>query len=202
MEYSSDIGFTDAVKAIQARKGSRKAYARVEEKGGWQTTITPELAQLLETQRSIFLATVNNMGQPYIQHRGGPPGFLNVLDERTLDFVDFKGNRQFITQGNLTENTQAFIVIIDYATRTRVKIWGRATVIEDESEIEQKLTKSLGNYRAAPEQIILFAVTAWDQNCPQHIPQRFDREDVEELIAERDQRIKDLEAQLKELSGN
>ena len=99
--YSSDVAFTPSVKAVQTRKGSRRGYQRMEERGAWQTRITPELAEFIEAQASIFLATVNAEGQPYIQHRGGPAGFLRVLDDKTIGFADFTGNRQYITQGNL-----------------------------------------------------------------------------------------------------
>src|SRR5215467_3018011 len=122
--YSSDVAFTATVKAIQERKGSRRSYARMEEKGGWETTITADLAQFIAAQTSIFFATANAEGQPYIQHRGGPPGFLHVLDEQTIGFADFAGNRQYITQGNLADNPKAYLFLIDYAHRQRIKIWG------------------------------------------------------------------------------
>ncbi len=132
---ASDIAFTPAVKAIQARKGSRAAYARMETGAGWHRTITPELAQLIAEQTSVFLGTANAAGQPYIQHRGGPPGFLRVLDEKTIAFADFRGNRQFITLGNLAGNPRAFLFLIDYARRQRVKIWGEARVVEDDPRL-------------------------------------------------------------------
>ena len=129
---SSDVAFTPAVKAIQAKRGSREQYAKMEARGGWRTTVTADLAQFLAEARSFYLATANAEGQPYIQHRGGPPGFLRVIDERTLGFADFKGNRQYITTGNLAENPKAYIFVMDYAHRRRVKLWGRARVVEDD----------------------------------------------------------------------
>ena len=194
IEYSSDIAFTPAVKSIQHRKGSRFTYARMEARGGWQTAVTPDLVKFISGQRSFFLATANAQGQPYIQHRGGPPGLLRVVDEHTLAFADFKGNRQFISQGNLEENARAFIFLIDYASQRRIKIWGNARVVEG----DQALTASLmpEGYKARPEQVILFHVEAWDSNCPQHIPRRFEAEDVEREIAVRDARIAALEDQL------
>ena len=191
---SSDIAFTPAVKAIQSRKGSRSAYAKMEERGGWQTTITPDLAGFVADVRSFFLATANAEGQPYIQHRGGPPGFLKVLDERTLGIVDFKGNRQFISQGNLEDNAKAFIFLIDYVLRRRIKIWGRARMVEAEPDLVARLMPE--GYAAKPEQVLLFEVEAWDVNCPQHIPQRFEAEDVARVLAERDARIAELESLL------
>jgi uncharacterized protein len=194
---SSDIAFTPTVKDIQSRKGSRRGYARMEEGGSWETTITPELAGFIEKQTSIFLATANGEGQPYIQHRGGPAGFLRVLDEKTIAFVDFAGNRQYITQGNLAENPQAYLFLIDYAQRRRIKIWGNARVIEGDAELTARLMP--GGYKARAEQVILFNVSAWDSNCPQHIPQRFEAADVAAALAERDKRIEELEAELMRL---
>jgi uncharacterized protein len=195
--YSSDVAFTPTVKAIQARKGSRNAYARVEEKGGWRTTITPDLAAFIAAQTSIFFGTANADGQPYIQHRGGPPGFLHVLDEKTIAFVDFSGNRQYITQGNLSENPKAYLFLIDYMQRQRIKLWGTARVVEGDAELVQRLMPE--GYKARPEQVILFTVSAWSSNCPKHIPQRFEAEDVAAALIARDQRIEALEAELRAL---
>ncbi len=200
MNYSSDIAFTEKVKAIQTRKGSRGAYARMEENGGWDTEIIPSIAAYIAAQRSFFLSTANAEGQPYIQHRGGPPGFLKVLDEKTLAFADYKGNRQFISQGNLLENTKAFIFLIDYTNKSRVKIWGTAEVIEDDSDLLERLMPGRKEYRALPEQVIKFTVEAIDRNCPQHIPQRFEVEDVERVLSQRDARIEQLEGQVRELT--
>ena len=195
--YSSDIAFTPTVKLIQERKGSRQNYGRMEERGGWQTRITADLAGFIEAQVSVFLATTNADGQPYIQHRGGPPGFLRVLDDRTIGFADFAGNRQYITQGNLSDNPKAHLFLIDYTSKQRVKIWGEARVVEGDAELVAKLMSE--GYKARPEQVILFTVSAWDANCKQHIPQRFEAADVERLIAEANKRIAALEAEVKQL---
>jgi predicted pyridoxine 5'-phosphate oxidase superfamily flavin-nucleotide-binding protein len=195
--HSSDVAFTPTVKAIQERKGSRRSYGRMEERGGWQTRITADLAAFIEAQISVFLGTANAEGQPYIQHRGGPPGFLRVLDERTIGFADFAGNRQYITQGNLADNARAYLFLIDYTHKRRVKIWGEARVVEGDAELTARLMPE--GYRARPEQAILFTVAAWDQNCEQHIPQRFEAADVEALITEANGRIAALEAEVKRL---
>jgi predicted pyridoxine 5'-phosphate oxidase superfamily flavin-nucleotide-binding protein len=197
--YSSDVAFTPAVKAVQVRKGSRDAYARVEQRSGWRTDIDEDLSAFLAAQDSMFLATASADGQPYIQHRGGPKGFVKVLDKNTLAFVDYSGNRQYITQGNLCENPKANIFVMDYAHRRRVKIWGEARVVDD----DPALTKSLmpQGYKARPEQVILFRVSAWDTNCPQHIPQKFDAADVAAALASRDTRIAELEAELAAVKG-
>jgi uncharacterized protein len=195
--YSSDIAFTPTVKAIQSRKGSRQTYARQETAGGWETEITQDIRSFIEAQTSFFLATANTDGQPYIQHRGGPAGFLHVLNPTTLAFADFAGNRQFISQGNLAENPKALIFLIDYALRRRAKIWGRARVVEDDADLNAKLMPQ--GYAARAEQIILFTVSAWDANCPQHIPQRVAVADVAAALAQRDARIAALEAELIDL---
>jgi predicted pyridoxine 5'-phosphate oxidase superfamily flavin-nucleotide-binding protein len=195
--YSSDVAFTPTIKAIQARKGSRASYARVEERGGWETRITDDLAQFIEAQTSVFLATANAEGQPYIQHRGGPAGFLRVLDDKTIGFADFAGNRQYITQGNLADNPKAHLFLIDYAHRQRVKLWGEARVVEGDDALLARLMPQ--GYKARPEQVILFTVSAWNGNCPQHIPQRFEAADVAAALAERDQKIAALAAEVERL---
>jgi uncharacterized protein len=197
--YSSDVAFTPAVKAIQARKGSREGYARVEENGGWRTEIDDKLAGFLADTNSFYLATATADGQPYIQHRGGPKGFIKVLDKRTIAFADYAGKRQYVTQGNLSENPKAHMFIMDYAHRRRVKIWGEARVVDDDPALMQALMPK--GYRARPEQVILFKIAAWDTNCPQHIPQKFDAADVAAALAQRDARIAELEAELAKLEG-
>jgi len=195
--YSSDVAFTPTVKAVQARKGSRASYARMEQKGGWQTRITPDLAGFITAQTSVFLATVNAEGQPYIQHRGGPAGFLHVLDDTTIGFADFAGNRQYITQGNLADNPKAHLFLIDYTHRQRVKIWGEARVVEGDDALVARLMPD--GYKARPEQLILFKVSAWSANCSQHIPQRFEAADVAAALAKRDERIAALESEVARL---
>ena len=180
-KYTSDIAFTTSVKAIQEKFHSRSSYARMEESGGWQSDVTPQLTQFLSTMDSFYLSTSNASGQPYTQHRGGPKGFLKTIDNKTLAFADFSGNKQYITAGNLSENNKSFIFLMDYPRKTRIKIWGTAKVIED----DKKLLESLSDlsYRARLERVIVFTVEAWDVNCRQHIQQRFTEEDIK-LITE------------------
>ncbi len=196
---SSDVAFSPSVKAVQSRKGSREGYASMERRGGWRTTITPELAAFIGEQVSIFMATANADGQPYIQHRGGPPGFLHVLDERTIAFADFSGNRQYISTGNLADNPKAHLFLIDYMNRRRVKIWGEAKVVEDDPALLERLMPE--GYKARGEQVILFTVSAWDSNCHQHIPQRFEAADVAAALSVRERRIAELEAEIVRLKG-
>jgi predicted pyridoxine 5'-phosphate oxidase superfamily flavin-nucleotide-binding protein len=193
---TEDIAFTPAIKTIQARKGSREAYAG----RGWRAEVDENLAAFLGEATSFYLATASADGQPYIQHRGGPKGFLKVLDTHTLAFVDYNGNRQYVTQGNLSENPKAYIFVMDYAHRRRVKIWGEARVVEDDAALTQSLMPK--GYKARPEQVILFRISAWDTNCPQHIPQKFDAADVAAALSSRDARIAELEAELAALKGH
>lgn len=196
---SSDVAFTASVKAVQERKGSRTAYRRMEENGGWRTAISPDLLAFLAERDSAYLATANAAGQPYIQHRGGPKGFIRALDEHTLAFADFAGNRQYITTGNLAENDQAYLFLMDYANRRRVKIWGRARVVDNDPELLARLMPE--GYAARPEQAILFTVEAWDTNCPQHIPQKIDAADVAAALGRAQNRIAELEAENARLRG-
>jgi hypothetical protein len=187
------------VKAIQARKGSREGYAEVERNGGWRTEIDDKLAGFLAETNSFFMATATADGQPYIQHRGGPKGFVKVLDKHTIAFADYSGNRQFLTQGNLSENPKAHIFIMDYAHRRRVKIWGEARIIDDDPALLDSLMPK--GYRARPEQVILFKIAAWDTNCPQHIPQKFDAADVAQAMSEAAAKIGALEAEVAKLKA-
>jgi predicted pyridoxine 5'-phosphate oxidase superfamily flavin-nucleotide-binding protein len=190
---ASDIAFSPAVKAVQARRGSRRAYAAREASGGFETTITPDLAAFLAEVDTAYLATASAAGQPYAQHRGGPKGFIRALDDRTLGFADFRGNRQYVTLGNLSENDKAFLFLMDYAHRRRVKVWGRARVVENDSDLIEKLMPK--GYAARPEQAIVFDVEAWDVNCPQHIPQKLDAARVLETVEDLRSRIAALEAE-------
>ena len=192
--YASDVAFTPAVKAIQVAKGSRTAYAQMEWGSGWETTITPELEAFLAGLDMFYLGTANTQGQPYIQYRGGPPGFLKVLDSRTLAFADFGGNRQYITLGNLTENPKALLFLMDYAERRRVKVWGTARVVEGDAGLIDSLHDP--SYPGKVERAIVFEVEAWDVNCPQHIHRRFPEAAVAPVIEQLQDRIKELEAEV------
>ncbi len=191
----SDIAFTPAVKALQERNGSRAGYARMAEKKDWRDTVTPDLAAFLAERDSFYLATTSAEGQPYIQHRGGPKGFLKVLDDATLGFADFGGNKQYITAGNLSENPRAFIFLMDYENRRRIKIWGRARVVEGDPELLARLSDPA--YAGRPERALVFEIAAWDVNCPQHITRRYDEETVARTVARLRARVAALEAEIK-----
>ena len=180
--FVSDVAFTPAVKKVQDRLGSRTSYARME-KRGWADTVTPDLAAFLAERDSFYLGTASADGQPYIQHRGGPPGFLRVLDERTLAFADFRGNRQYISMGNLSENDRGFIFLMDYPNRRRIKIWGRLAVVEDDPTLLESLADP--EYDGRPERAFVFHIEAWDTNCPQHITPRYTVEEIESASASR-----------------
>jgi predicted pyridoxine 5'-phosphate oxidase superfamily flavin-nucleotide-binding protein len=190
---SSDIAFTPTVKAIQTARGSRAAYAKIEARGGFRTDIDENLAEFLESADTAYLATANAAGQPYAQHRGGPKGFIRVLGPKLIGWADYGGNRQYISTGNLAENDRAFLFLMDYAQRRRIKLWGRARVSGDPALLAELLP---AGYRAQGEQAVLFEIEAWDVNCPQHIPQKIDAAEVAAALARRDARIAELEAEL------
>ena len=196
-EYPSDVAFTPAVKAIQNQKGSRQSYSRMEKGDGWQTTITPELAEFVASLDMFYLGTANAAGQPYIQYRGGSPGFLKLIDDRTFGFADFGGNRQYITLGNLSENSKAFLFLMDYANSQRIKVWGTARVVEGDKALEDRLRDP--SYPGKVERVILFTVEAWDVNCHQHIHQRYSQRQIAPVIEQLQERIADLEAEVKHL---
>jgi predicted pyridoxine 5'-phosphate oxidase superfamily flavin-nucleotide-binding protein len=197
--YTSDVAFSPAVKAWQEKMGSRAGYARMEQKGGWKDGVTPDLAAFLAERDSFYLATASTEGQPYIQHRGGPKGFLRVLDEHTLAFADFAGNRQYISAGNLSENDRAQIFLMDYANRQRIKIWGRARVVEDDPALLERLADPA--YKGRPERAIVFEIAAWDVNCPQHITRRYTESEIATALEKLTARIAELEDQVARLTG-
>ncbi len=190
-EFISDIAFTPTVKAEQERLGSRKSYARMEHKGGWRDVITDDLAGFIAERDSFYLGTASADGQPYIQHRGGRPGFLRVLDEKTLAFPEYAGNRQYITLGNLSENAKAYIFLMDYANRYRIKIWGRARVVEDDAALIERLSDP--DDEIPPARVIVFEVAAWDRNCPQFITPRYTESQLDAVTAPLKARIAELE---------
>ena len=187
---TSDIAFTPAVKALQERNGSRAGYARMAEKKDWHDTVTPDLAAFLAERDSFYLGTASAAGRPYIQHRGGPRGVLKVLDSKTLAFADYSGNRQYITLGNLAENDQAYLFLMDYEHQVRIKIWGRAGVVEDDEALLAAVVDP--DYDARAERVIRFQLEAWDKNCRQHIPHLVPAEEVDALRV----RVAELEGEL------
>ena len=193
-QYSSDIAFTPSVKAIQTEKGSRSSYARMERGGGWETTVTPELQDFLADLDMFYLGTANAQGQPYIQYRGGSPGFLQVIDSKTLGFGDFEGNRQYITLGNISENPRAFIFLMDYARSRRIKLWGKLRIVEGDVKLLEQLREE--TYPGKVERAILFEIEAWDVNCPQHIHRRFSQTQIAPIIEQLQSRNTELEAKL------
>ena len=195
----SDVAFTPAVKAAQERNGSRAGYARMEQKRGWRDTVTDELAAFLAQRDSAYLGTASADGQPYIQHRGGPKGFLKVLDDKRLAFADFKGNRQYISLGNMSENPRAHLFLMDYANRQRIKVWGRAEAVEDDPGLLERLADPA--YGGVPERAIVFHVEAWDVNCPQHITRRYTEDDIAPAVAKLQGRIAELVAEVARLKG-
>jgi uncharacterized protein len=189
------IAFTDAVKEAQRRNGARANAERLESHPAARDALTPELARFIAERDSFFLATASREGWPYVQHRGGPPGFLKVLDQRTLAFADFSGNRQYLSLGNLAENDRVHLFLMDWAHARRLKIWGRAEVVEDAGVIEALMPRG---YEAHPERAIRIRVEAWDMNCNQHIAQRFTERELAPGLDALARRIALLEARLRE----
>jgi uncharacterized protein len=189
---NSERVFTPAARQAQAERGSAKAYERrVAE--GFPDHVTPELAAFIAEQDTVFLATATADGAPYIQHRGGPKGFIKVIDERTLGFADYRGNRQYITLANLSENDRAYLFLLDPARRQRIKLWGRARVVEnDPTLVEQLFDKG---YKARPERAILFTIEAWDSNCSSHIVTRFTEAEVEQAFSAVQAKVAELQAE-------
>src|SRR5215475_3597013 len=192
MSNNSDIVFTPAARRAQAERGSAGKYDK-RIAAGFPDYITPDLATFIGELDTAFLATVSAAGAPYIQHRGGPKGFIKVLDEKTLGFADYAGNRQYITLSNLAENDRAHLFLLDFARQRRIKLWGRTRVVEDDPALLARLVDP--GYRARPERAILFTVEAWDVNCSQHITARFTEAEIEEATAALRDRIVALEAE-------
>ncbi len=190
---NSDVAFTASVKAAQAAHGAREAYARMEARGGFRTGVTAELEAVLASIDTAYLATASASGQPYAQHRGGPLGFIRKLGPELLGFADYKGNRQYMSMGNLAENDRAFMFLMDYARARRVKLWGHARMTDDTGLIARLMPV---DYDAQPEQALLFTVAAWDINCPQHIPRKMNLADAAAVLASRDARIRELETEV------
>lgn len=189
---NSSLVFTPAAQRAQAERGSAKAYEqRIAE--GFPDKITPELAAFIAEQDTVFLATANAEGAPYIQHRGGPKGFIKVIDEHTLGFADYRGNRQYITIANLSENDRAYLFLLDPARRQRIKLWGRARVVENNPALIEKLFDK--GYKAKPERAILFTIETWDVNCSAHIVTRFTEAEIGEALATVQAKIAELEAE-------
>jgi len=191
---TSDVAFTPAVKGIQEKMGSRDGYAKMEARGGWSNRVDPDLAKFIAERDFFYFGTASAAGRPYIQHRGGRPGFLKVVDQTTLGFADYRGNRQYISVGNLSENDRAFLFLMDYAHRRRIKIWGRAEVVEDDAEFLSRVSDPQSG--AVVERGIRFHVEAWDVNCPQHITPRYTEEEIAPLVDKLQARIAELEAEL------
>ena len=192
MANNSDIVFPAAARRAQADRGSARAY---EQKAiaGFPDRITAELAGFIAELDTVFLGTVSEAGAPYIQHRGGPKGFIKVIDEKTLGFADYAGNRQYITISNLAGNERAFLFLLDFANRRRIKVWGRARVVEGDAVLLEQLADQ--GYRARPDRTILFTVDAWDINCSQHITERFTPGEVAVAVEKLRERIATLEAE-------
>lgn len=190
----SDVAFTPAVKAVQTAKGSRAVYERMERGRGWQSEVTPELREFLSSLDMFYFGTATAEGQPYVQYRGGPPGFLKPIGPHTLAFADFGGNRQYLSVSNLSENPRAFLFLMDYEKRRRIKVWGRGSVVEGDNDLNSKLTDP--SYSAEVERAIVIDVETWDVNCPQHIHRRIPEVKIQAKIDRLQREIDTLRTRL------
>lgn len=187
------IAFTPSVKAVQSRHGSRAAYARLEcgEDAGHE--FTQQEVEYIQERDGFYQATVSETGWPYVQFRGGPAGFLKVLDAKTLGYADFRGNRQYLSVGNVNADGRIALILMDYANRRRLKIWGRAKVIHESEDPDLLARLEMPGYRARIERAVIIAVEAFDWNCPQHITPRFTEAEIAEWAAGLQQRLTNLE---------
>jgi predicted pyridoxine 5'-phosphate oxidase superfamily flavin-nucleotide-binding protein len=190
----AELAFTPAVRAAQESMGSRKAYAKAEGGPVHHDRLGETEAAFIAARDSFYMASVGETGWPYIQHRGGPAGFVRVLDGRTLGFADFRGNRQYVSLGNLTGNDRVSLFFMDYPHQARLKLLGRARFVTPEDEPELIARLAIPDYPAKVERGFLIAVEAFDWNCSQHITPRFTATEVTAAISPLHERIRQLEA--------
>jgi predicted pyridoxine 5'-phosphate oxidase superfamily flavin-nucleotide-binding protein len=191
----AEIAFTDAVKKLQEKHGSRRGYERME-RFSKVDGLTEHEMTFIENRDSFYLASIGAKEFPYIQHRGGPKGFLKVLDTKRLGFIDFIGNRQYVSVGNMATNTNVSLIMIDYPSRSRLKIFAKSEIVALDDNSELFKTLNLDNYKFRPERMMVFHIEAYDWNCPQHIKQRFTLEEIDEITKPLRNKIKELEEKL------
>ena len=197
----AEIAFTNSVKAAQTRYGSRDSYRRFELGEKQQDTLSENETAFLAERDSFYMASVGENGWPYVQHRGGPKGFLKVLDESTIGFADFEGNHQYISIGNLNTDNRVALFIMDYPNRQRLKIWARARVVHRDEDAKLLASLSMPDYRAQFDRGIILTIEAFDRNCPQHITPRFSEEEVRQIIAPLMEENHELKAKLAQIKG-
>jgi uncharacterized protein len=193
----AELAFTDAVKNIQSDHGSRNSYARMEVGDDYNNVLGPNEAQFIAARDSFYMATVSETGWPYVQHRGGPVGFVKILDDKTLGFADFRGNRQYVSVGNIIQNNRVSLFFMDYQNKTRLKLLGRVhTLGPSDQNILQKLSLD-DRYQARTERGLLISVEAFDWNCPQYITPRFTRAETDHEVSSLQTKVLELEAKLR-----
>jgi len=191
--------FTPLVKALQEKYGSRRQYARMEAGGASADKLGPDEVAFISDRDSLYIATLGATGWPYVQHRGGPRGFLKVIDDHTIAFADFRGNKQFVSTGNVATDNQVALIMVDYPRQTRLKILGRAEIFDGEAVRDWIERLKEKGYKAVIERVYVIRIEAFDWNCPQHITPRFTAEQIQEALAPFERRLQDLERENKEL---
>ncbi len=192
------LAFTDAVKAMQEKLGSRAGYARME-RNTYVDGLTENEIDFISQRDSFYMASIGENNFPYIQHRGGPKGFVKVLDAKRIGFIDFRGNMQYISVGNIATNNNVALIMVDYPSRTRLKILAKAEIVELKDDPKLYDILDLDDYKFKPERMMMLHVEAYDWNCPQHITPRYTVEDIEEAFAGQREHIAKLQEEIKVL---
>lgn len=193
------VVFTPVIKALQERYGSRKQYEELSQSGDAPARLGPEEKKFLGERDTFYMASIGSSGWPYVQHRGGPKGFLKVIDDRTLAFADFRGNRQYISAGNVTTNDRVALIVVDYPRQLRLKILGHAEIFEGEDAKEWVKKVREPGYNATVERVFVIRIEAFDWNCPQHITPRFTEDEIRDALAPVETRMQRLEDDNKKL---
>ncbi len=191
--------FTPVIKALQERYGSRRQYAKQDEAGVSRDRLGPQESEFIAERDSFYMASVGETGWPYVQHRGGPKGFLKVIDESAIAFADFRGNKQYVSTGNLTKDNRVALIMVDYPGQTRLKILGHADIFEGAAAQEWIERVREPGYKASIERVFVVRIDAFDWNCPQHITPRFTEEQIQEALAPFEGRVEELEQENKKL---
>ncbi len=197
----AELAFTPSVRAVQKSMGSSKYYDKIGKGEPYNNELGPDETDFIALRDTFYMASVSETGWPYVQHRGGPPGFIKVLDATTLGFADYRGNRQYVSVGNVLKDDRVALILVDYPSRTRLKLLGHARIVSPD-ETDLLATLDVPAYGARVERGFMIKIAAFDWNCPQHITPRFTQAEIESVMGNLKERLADLEAQLQECRSN